>query len=116
MSNQNISEKISDINNELTELKEKVLILKEDEERYRLSLVCCGVAAQGYFTGSKEEYMTDSLKEVLKLYEEYTKILAIHDDLVWALEKLACLGNGNTYGNSDGNNIARRALAKIKGR
>lgn len=32
-----------------------------------------------------------------------------------ALEKLARLGNGNILGNSDGNMIAREALAKAKG-
>jgi len=35
--------------------------------------------------------------------------------LVEALEKLARLGNGDLYGNSDGNMIARTALAKLKG-
>lgn len=30
--------------------------------------------------------------------------------LVSSLEKLACLGNGSHYGNSDGNVIAQRAL------
>ena len=36
-------------------------------------------------------------------------------ELVEALEKLASLGNGDQYGNSDGNMIARDALAKFKG-
>lgn len=36
-------------------------------------------------------------------------------ELVEALEKLARLGNGDQYGNSDGNMIARSALAKYKG-
>ena len=36
-------------------------------------------------------------------------------ELVEALEKLARLGNGEHYGNSDGNMIARSALAKYKG-
>lgn len=35
--------------------------------------------------------------------------------LVEALEKLARLGNGDNYGNSDGNCIAQAALAKVKG-
>ena len=30
------------------------------------------------------------------------------------LEKLACLGNGQTYGNSIGNNIAMNAITAIK--
>ena len=36
-------------------------------------------------------------------------------ELVEALEKLARLGNGEHYGNSDGNMIARSALSKYKG-
>ena len=36
-------------------------------------------------------------------------------ELVEALEKLARLGNGDQYGNSDGNMIARNALSKYKG-
>ena len=36
-------------------------------------------------------------------------------ELEAALEKLARLGNGDQYGNSDGNMIARAALSKYKG-
>ena len=36
-------------------------------------------------------------------------------ELAEALEKLARLGNGEHYGNSDGNMIARDALSKYKG-
>ena len=39
----------------------------------------------------------------------------IVDELVKALERLARLGNGNNYGNSIGNEIARAALAKARG-
>jgi chromosome condensin MukBEF complex kleisin-like MukF subunit len=35
---------------------------------------------------------------------------------VESLEKLARLGNGDLYGNSDGNMIARAALAELKGK
>ena len=38
----------------------------------------------------------------------------IVDELVEALERLARLGNGNNYGNSIGNEIARAALAKLE--
>lgn len=38
-----------------------------------------------------------------------------HDGLVEALQKLACLGNGDQYGNSDGNCIAIAALTKAQG-
>jgi hypothetical protein len=36
----------------------------------------------------------------------------VNQELLAALEKLARLGNGETYGNSDGNMIARAAIAK----
>jgi len=36
------------------------------------------------------------------------------DGLVEALEQLAMLGNGDYYGNSVGNEIARAALAKLE--
>jgi len=35
------------------------------------------------------------------------------EELEAALETLARLGNGNKYGNSDGNIIAQKALAKV---
>jgi len=35
---------------------------------------------------------------------------------VESLEKLARLGNGDLYGNSDGNMIARATLAELKGK
>ena len=38
----------------------------------------------------------------------------IVDELVEALERLARLGNGDNYGNSIGNEIARAALAKLE--
>ena len=37
------------------------------------------------------------------------------EEAVGSLEKLARLGNGDLYGNSDGNMIARITLAKLKG-
>ena len=36
------------------------------------------------------------------------------EGLVDALEKLSRLGNGDQYGNSDGNRIAQEALARYK--
>lgn len=36
------------------------------------------------------------------------------DELLSVLHRLACLGNGDRYGNSDGNTIAQEAIAKIE--
>lgn len=54
------------------------------------------------------------LQEIEKLF---TRPMPAQDvtELVEALEKLARLGNGEHYGNSDGNMIARDALSKYKG-
>lgn len=43
------------------------------------------------------------------------RLIAAAPDLLEALEKLARLGNGDQYGNSEGNMIARAAIAKATG-
>jgi len=54
---------------------------------------------------SKSPGCFPAAKELRRLHEVNTELLA-------ALEKLARLGNGEHYGNSDGNMIARAAIAK----
>lgn len=46
--------------------------------------------------------------------EANARLIAAAPDLLAALEKLARLGNGDQYGNSEGNMIARAAIAKVK--
>lgn len=59
----------------------------------------------------------DTLWEAYKIQHEddipYIRA-DIVDELVEALERLARLGNGNNYGNSIGNEIARAALKKLE--
>ena len=59
------------------------------------------------------------LEEVFQMYVDANEFrLELEAKLgraVDALEKLARLGNGEKYGNSDGNMIARTALAGLKG-
>ena len=43
---------------------------------------------------------------------ELRRLHAVNQELLAALEKLARLGNGDHYGNSEGNMIARAAIAK----
>ena len=43
---------------------------------------------------------------------ELRRLHEVNLELLAALEKLARLGNGEHYGNSDGNMIARAAIAK----
>lgn len=47
----------------------------------------------------------EAAAELRRLHESNQELLAV-------LEKLARLGNGDHYGNSDGNMIARAAIAK----
>lgn len=46
---------------------------------------------------------------------ELRRLHAVNEELLEALDKLARLGNGEHYGNSDGNMIARAAIAKAGG-
>ena len=57
------------------------------------------------------------LKFIVPALKLFTLPMPTQDvaELVEALEKLARLGNGEHYGNSDGNMIARDALSKYKG-
>lgn len=67
----------------------------------------------------KEQYVSLQLAQASKV-EELRKQLsaaqASEDELLNALETLACLGNGNCYGNSHGNVIAQQAIATHKAR
>ena len=53
-------------------------------------------------------------KVILYLKDEITKRDLEIERYRKVLHQLACLGNGDTYGNSIGNDIARRALEEIK--
>ena len=57
------------------------------------------------------------LKMIARETKLFTHPMPAQDvtELMEALEKLARLGNGDQYGNSDGNMIARAALSKYKG-
>ena len=46
--------------------------------------------------------------------KEYSEVVQERDAMKAALEKLACLGNGDSYGNSIGNCIAQEALKGLK--
>lgn len=59
-----------------------------------------------YAAGDKHQRDTEeAAAELRRLHES-------NQELLTALEKLARLGNGDHYGNSEGNMIARAAIAK----
>lgn len=61
------------------------------------------------------ERMSLSTKWDKQAAAELRRLQAVNADLLETLEKLARLGNGEHYGNSDGNMIARAAIAKATG-
>ena len=68
-------------------------------------------------TNTGHSYVKVLVNELPFRTELFTRPMPAQDvtELVEALEKLARLGNGDQYGNSDGNMIARNALSKYKG-
>jgi hypothetical protein len=54
-------------------------------------------------------------KTIDELVDKVKRLEAQNQELVEALEQLARLGSGDQYGNSEGNLIAKAALAKEKG-
>ncbi len=63
--------------------------------------------------------LADSLEELYartltatRAAAELRRLHGVNVELLAALEKLARLGNGDHFGNSDGNMIARAAIAK----
>ena len=71
-------------------------------------------ARAGNWKGTVEGYLR---QQGWTLKPLFTRPMPAQDvtELVEALEKLARLGNGEHYGNSDGNVIACTALSKYKG-
>jgi hypothetical protein len=62
------------------------------------------------------------LEEALRLAEsienaphELRRLRKVNEELLKTMRQLACLGNGDQYGNSDGNIIAQVALNKATG-
>ena len=71
---------------------------------------CCG--ACGFPIHATKESACDWCRKSADRIEALTAKLA---KAVEALDRLARLGNGDRYGNSEGNVIAQTTLAEIKG-
>lgn len=78
-----------------------------DEQPEALMLVK-GIDDVVWFSSSSRAWGESVAAELRRLHE-------VNQELVEALERLAKLGNGDHYGNSVGNEIAKAALAKAKG-
>lgn len=88
-----------------------------DLERERVRLAACGVVAMSNTpeTAAKArtmdvEYWSASCADVASAVDREMSLRAENERLREALERLARLGNGRLYGNSEGNMIARAAL------
>lgn len=88
--------------------------LKTDEERSAFFL-----SGRAYETGvvchSIQNDLAMAYHRLAEMQKELHRLDALNTELVEALEKLARLGNGDSYGNSIGNDIAIAALAKARG-
>ena len=71
---------------------------------------CCG--ACGFPIHATKESACDWCRKSAERIEALTAKLA---KAVEALDRLARLGNGDRYGNSEGNVIAQTTIAEIKG-
>ena len=70
---------------------------------------------RGLWTDKADRVIKGIRERVKEILSRYTPVKASADEgLVDALEKLSRLGNGDEYGNSDGNRIAQEALARHK--
>ncbi len=56
------------------------------------------------------------LAEVDFLRDQIAALKAENESLLKTMDELARLGNGDQYGNSDGNRIAQAAIAKVRGK
>lgn len=67
----------------------------------------------------KTDLMTAAEREldflVADLQQENAALREVNEGLLLTMRQLACLGNGDQYGNSDGNIIAQVALNKATG-
>ena len=57
----------------------------------------------------------DHQRDIEQAADELRRLHEVNAELLEALEKLARLGNGERYGNSEGNVIARTAINKAEG-
>jgi len=74
-----------------------------------IALLLAEKLEQQFPLGTAQHYLDgEAAAELRRLHAE-------NEELLEALDKLARLGNGEHYGNSDGNMIARAAIAKAGG-
>jgi len=71
--------------------------------------------AAGFAAGDQAELLEAARQDAKEAEAYAAELEAKLEKAVETLEKLARLGNGDRYGNSDGNMIARATLAILKG-
>lgn len=94
--------------------------MQKEVEQLRVQLAGCGVAALQNTESSKEQRAkrgdygySESYADVCRAVDREIELRTQNAKLRDALEKLARLGNGDQYGNSVGNEIARQALKEV---
>lgn len=75
-------------------------------------IVACVNACRGIGTETLERFVDEHKPEKGFGLHRESALVAQRDELLAAMRKLACLGNGDQYGNSEGNIIAQEAIAK----
>ena len=71
--------------------------------------------AAGFAAGDQAELLEAARQDAKEAEAYAAELEAKLEKAVETFEKLARLGNGDRYGNSDGNMIARATLAILKG-
>jgi hypothetical protein len=92
--------------------------ISEDGEKYPVTVVDCDQYYAGadsiklakFYAAASPDVVLGLLAEIEHLQKDFAYIKQRRDALTFALEKLARLGNGDRYGNSEGNAIAIAAL------
>lgn len=100
------------VNTDTRSDRQKINDLREEVEQLRVQLAGCGVAAMQNTEATIKDRLADGDYGYSASYSDVCK--AVDREMLYrgALEKLAKLGNGDQYGNSDGNVIAYTALSR----
>ena len=95
---------------------ERIIIMSEHSKLLKLKYdgINCIHDANGDVWMWTEDYSDEEIEFIVEACNNYERVTAQRDALLKALNKLACLGNGDMYGTSEGNRIAQKAIAEAE--